>query len=167
MSTAQFDSEFIVIAKSENEGAKFKTKASSSSEVPCVVTGLDEEVGESQIGLYTQTDRYVGKFLHLLDEDWILIITSDHAPVCPTYGLRGLGGTGCNIQIMDQLGFTKMLQDKNGELILDSFGKSGIDWIQIKAVANREMYIYLNLKGRNKHILVDGMEIYGLVDPAE
>ena len=34
--------------------------------------------------VYTQIDRYVGRFMHLLDKGWTLIITSDHAQVCPT-----------------------------------------------------------------------------------
>ena len=105
--------------------------------------------------VYTQIDRYVGKFVHLLDEDWTLIITSDHAQVCPTYGLRGLGDTGCNIQIMEELGFTAMLRDENGDLILNQYGKPDIDWSKTKAVANREMHIYLNLKGRSDHGIVD------------
>lgn len=117
--------------------------------------------------VYTQIDRYVGKFVHLLDKGWTLIITSDHAQVCPTYGLRGLGDTACNISIMEELGFTKMLRDENGELILNKDGKPDIDWTQTVAVANREMYIYLNLKGRNQHILPDGTVIDGLVDPED
>ena len=35
--------------------------------------------------VYDQTDRYLGKFLHLLDEGWTIIITSDHAQVCPAH----------------------------------------------------------------------------------
>lgn len=117
--------------------------------------------------VYTQIDRYVGRFLHLLDKGWTLIVTSDHAQVCPTYGLRGLGDTGCNIQLMEELGFTHMLRDEKGELILDKYGKPTIDWTKTIAVANREMYIYLNLKGRDKHTLPDGTIIDGLVDPAD
>ncbi len=57
MSTAQFDSEFIVIASPNNVRAAFKTQAASSSEVPCVITGLDEEeeVGDSAGGLAALT----------------------------------------------------------------------------------------------------------------
>ena len=100
--------------------------------------------------VYTQIDRYVGRFMHLLDKGWTLIITSDHAQVCPTYGVRGLGDTGCNISLMSELGFTVMTTDEKGN--------PTIDWSKTKAVANREMYIYLNLKGRSDH---------GIVDPAD
>ena len=97
--------------------------------------------------VYTQIDRYVGRFMHLLDKGWTLIITSDHAQVCPTYGIRGLGDTGCNVQIMEELGFTVMTTDEKGN--------PTIDWTKTRAVANREMYIYLNLKGRSDHGIVD------------
>ncbi len=125
-----------------------------------------EDYQKFMVDVYTQIDRYVGKFVHLLDEGWTLIITSDHAQVCPTYGLRGLGDTGCNIQIMEQLGFTVLAKDEQGNLIKDAEGQACIDWTKTRAVANREMHIYLNLKGRNKHTLPDGTVIDGLVDPA-
>ena len=35
--------------------------------------------------VYDQTDRYLGRFVHLLDEGWTIIITSDHAQVCPAH----------------------------------------------------------------------------------
>ena len=126
-----------------------------------------EDYQKFMMDVYTQIDRYIGRFLHLLDKDWTLIVTSDHAQVCPTYGLRGFGDTGCNISIMEELGFTTMLRDQNGELILNKAGKPQIDWTKTIAVANREMMIYLNIKGRNKHTLPDGTVIDGLVDPAD
>ena len=109
-----------------------------------------KEYEKFMLDVYTQIDRYIGRFLHLLDKGWTFIITSDHAQVCPTHGLRGLGDTGCNVSIMSELGFTTMTTDENG--------RPTIDWSKTKAVANREMYIYLNLKGRSDH---------GIVDPAD
>ena len=35
--------------------------------------------------VYSQTDRYLEKFLHCLDEGWTVIILSDHAAVCPEH----------------------------------------------------------------------------------
>lgn len=43
MSTAQFDSEFLVIASPNNNSVVYKSQASSNSEVPCVITGLADE----------------------------------------------------------------------------------------------------------------------------
>jgi len=112
--------------------------------------------------IYKQTDDYLGKFLPFLDKGWTLIVTSDHAQVCPKYGLRGLGDTGMNVQIMEELGYTVLeVNPETGKK------KRRVDWTKTKAVANREMHIYLNIKGRNKHVLSDGTEIDGLIDPAD
>ena len=115
--------------------------------------------------IYKQTDDYLGKFLHFLDEGWSIVVVSDHAQVCPKYGLRGLGDTGLNVQIMKDLGYTVLEKDEEGK------EKKRVDWTKTTAVANREMHIYLNLKGRNKHEVkkADGsVEIIdGLVDPAD
>lgn len=116
--------------------------------------------------IYRQTDRYLGKFVHFLDEGWTLMVVSDHAQVCPKYGLRGLGDTGCNIQIMEELGYT--VREVNPET---GKKKRRMDWTKTRAVANREMHIYLNIKGRNQHVVkdADGNEqiIDGIVDPAD
>ncbi len=91
-----------------------------------------------------------------------MIVTSDHAQVCPKYGLRGLGDTGMNVQIMEDLGYTVLeVNPETGKK------KRRVDWTKTKAVANREMHIYLNIKGRNKHVLSDGTEIDGLIDPED
>ena len=46
-----------------------------------------------------------------------------------------------------------------------------MDWTKTRAVANREMHIYLNLKGRNQHEVKDAdgnvTVIDGIVDPAD
>ena len=42
--------------------------------------------------VYKQADRYIGKFLHFLDEGWTILLVSDHAQVCPTWGIRGCRG---------------------------------------------------------------------------
>ncbi len=116
--------------------------------------------------IYKQVDGYLGKFMHFLDEGWTILVVSDHAQVCPKYGLRGLGDTGCNIQIMEELGYT--VREVNPET---GKKKRRVDWTKTTAVANREMMIYLNLKGRNKHVVkdADGNEVVidGLVDPAD
>ena len=116
--------------------------------------------------IYRQTDRYLGKFVHFLDEGWTLMVVSDHAQVCPKHGLRGLGDTGCNIQIMEDLGYT--VREVNPET---GKKKRRMDWTKTTAVANREMHIYVNLKGRDQHTVkdADGNEIIidGLIDPAD
>lgn len=116
--------------------------------------------------VYTQADCYVGYFMPLLKQDWTIMLVSDHAQVCPTYGIRGLGDTGCNLQIMNELGFTEFQKDENGEVILDEplpgYYMPRIDWTKTRAVANREMHIYLNLVGRTDHGIVDPKDQYQL-----
>lgn len=99
--------------------------------------------------VYTQIDRYIGRFLPLIDQGWTILVVSDHAQVCPTWGIRGLGDTGLNVQMMEELGYTVLQRDEEGKK------KKRVDWTKTRAVANREMHIYLNLKGRTDHGIVD------------
>lgn len=111
--------------------------------------------------LYMQTDRYLGKFLPLLDEGWTIIIFSDHAQVAPAHEIPLLVDmNGTVTPLMEQLGYTVTQRDENGEVI-------GIDWTKTKAVMQREGHCYLNIKGRNKHTMPDGTVIDGIVDPKD
>ena len=112
--------------------------------------------------IYVQTDKYLGQFLHLLDEGWSIIITSDHAQVCPANRPPMIGDTaGVNLRIMQELGYTYVKVDEEGNELRE------VDWERTKAVANLECNIWLNIKGRNKHTLPDGTVIDGIVDPED
>lgn len=121
-----------------------------------------EEYVQWLVGVYEQTDRYLGTYLHFLDEGWSFIITSDHAQVASSYAkYPHLGSvTGYSVKAMEEFGYTVLKKDADGNVTRD------IDWTKTTAIANRSEDIYINLKGRNKHI-VDGVEIDGLVDPAD
>lgn len=106
--------------------------------------------------IYMQVDRYIGKFLPLLEQDWTIFVVSDHAQVCPSHGFRGIGETCTNVRLMEELGYTILKKDEKGE------DTRQIDWSKTTAVANREMYIYLNLKGRTDHGIVDEADRYEL-----
>ena len=107
--------------------------------------------------LYVQTDYYLGKFLHLLDEGWTVIIFSDHAQVASKHDLPLLVDiNGICTPVMEELGYTVLKRDENGNRIGE------IDWTKTRAVMQRDGHIYLNIKGRNKHGDIDG-----LVDPAD
>ncbi|MBO5115445.1 MAG: alkaline phosphatase family protein, partial [Peptococcaceae bacterium] len=111
--------------------------------------------------LYIQTDYYLGKFLHYLDEGWTICIFSDHAQVAPAHDIPLLAyAGGVTIPIMEELGLTIPIRDENGKVV-------AIDWTKTKAVIQREGHLYLNIKGRNKHELPDGTVIDGIVDPAD
>lgn len=125
--------------------------------------------------LYVQTDNYLGKFIHLLDEGWTILIFSDHAQVAPAHDVPMLVDlNGISTPLMEEMGYTVLKRDENGNKLAE------IDWTKTKAVMQREGHIYLNLKGREKHGNIDGIvdpkdqyeleeqimtDLYGLKDP--
>lgn len=109
-----------------------------------------EEYLEFSKKIYQQTDEYIGKFMHFLDEGWTIIIVSDHALVSPKHGARFLGdSTGVNIRIMQELGLCDVKRDENGNELRE------MDWSKTKAVACRGNHIYINLKGKYPHGIVE------------
>ncbi|MBO5428935.1 MAG: alkaline phosphatase family protein, partial [Peptococcaceae bacterium] len=83
--------------------------------------------------VYKQTDDYVGKFLHFVDEGWTVLLVSDHALVCPEYERPQIcEGSGVHAGgIMRDLGFTVMIKDENGN------DTHEIDWSKTKAINSR------------------------------
>lgn len=111
--------------------------------------------------LYVQTDYYLGKFLHLLDEGWTILIFSDHGQVASAHEIPMLiDANGVCTPLMEKLGYTVLNRDENGEV-------TGIDWTKTRAIIQGEGHLYLNIKGRDKHTLPDGTVIDGIVDPAD
>lgn len=104
---------------------------------------------------YVQTDRYIGQFMHLLAKDWTIFVVSDHAQVCPEFNPPMLcDGSGVDVRVMEELGFTAIKEDEaTHEMVLD--------WDKTRAIANG-MNIYINLKGRDKHGIVDPADKYVL-----
>lgn len=118
----------------------------------------DEKVNQGFIEkFYEQTDEYFGEFLHLLDDDWTILIVSDHGlivgeEVPPLIGEYG----GLNIPVMENLGYTVMKKDADGKRTQE------VDWEKTKAVQIRSNYIYINLIGRDKTGIVDPKDKYAL-----
>ncbi len=105
--------------------------------------------------LYKQADYYLGKFLHYLDEGWTILIFSDHGQVAPKHDLHLIcDASGISVGVMKELGFTALKKDENGNELPE------IDWAHTLAVAQRECHIYLNLKGREAHGIVDPKDQY-------
>ena len=119
--------------------------------------GNNEKVYQEAIEwAYKFTDKYVGQFLHYLDEGWNILIVSDHGLlVPPEEDIPLLGdGFGCNVRIMEKLGYTVLKQDEKGNTV--------IDYSKTRAVANRGNHIYINLKGRYPDGIVDPEDKYEL-----
>nr|WP_042331991.1 alkaline phosphatase family protein [Desulfosporosinus orientis] len=109
-----------------------------------------EEYAKFVEEIYIQTDEYIGQFMHLLEEDWTICVISDHAAVCPEHGPHFIGDMlGLNVRVMQELGFTALKKDEDGNELPE------IDWQNTKAIANRANHIYLNIKGRDKHGIID------------
>ncbi|MDR1604637.1 MAG: alkaline phosphatase family protein [Gracilibacteraceae bacterium] len=107
--------------------------------------------------VYRQTDEYLGSFLHYLDEGWTVFIVSDHALVCPEFERPMIGDPiGINVGLLRELGFTEVLKDENQR------DKNEIDWTKTRAVASRANQIYLNLKGKYAHGIVNPEDQYEL-----
>lgn len=99
---------------------------------------------------YQDTDKYIGEFLHLLDKGWTILITSDHGLLVSEEHAPLLGDAfGTNVRILEELGFTVLKKDENGNDLKQ------IDWEKTTAVAPRGNSIYINVKGRDKHGIVD------------
>lgn len=107
--------------------------------------------------VYQQTDEYLGSFLKYLDQGWTIFIVSDHGllvgenvpPILGEYG-------GLNLGVMEELGYTVLKKDENGNSIDE------VDWEKTKAVQIRSNYIYINLKRRDAHGIVDPKDKYDL-----
>ncbi len=104
---------------------------------------VQKDFEELILAIYEQTDRYLGSFLHLLDEGWTIFIVSDHGLVAHGNKVPLIGDmNGLNAGLMKELGFTALKKDENGNDLRE------IDWANTKAVANRGCHIYVNVKGR-------------------
>ena len=107
--------------------------------------------------VYVQTDYYLGRFVHLLDEGWTILIFSDHAQVAPAHDIPMLiDMNGICTPIMEELGYTVLKRDESGNRIGE------IDWTKTRAIIEREGHIYLNLKGKYPQGIVDPADQYEL-----
>lgn len=109
------------------------------------------------IRIYQQVDEYMGSMMHYLDEGWTIIITSDHAQVAPSHIPPAIGDmSGVNIGLMRELGYTVMEKDENGN------DTKKIDWSKTRAIASQGNDIFINLKGREVHGIVEPEDKYEL-----
>ena len=121
--------------------------------------GNDEKFYQSMFErIYIQTDNYLGNFLPYLDEDWSIIITSDHGLITEENKTPGLGEVRINGTFMVEKGYTVLKKDENGNPIGE------VDWSKTKAVANRACHIQINEKGRFPTGIVDPKDKEALVE---
>jgi predicted AlkP superfamily phosphohydrolase/phosphomutase len=110
--------------------------------------------------IYEINDKHVGDLMKRIDDETVLVVTSDHAAITRKDGYATkhplIGDMwGLNVGIMSELGYTKLKE-------VD--GKLEVDWENTKAIAQRAMYIYINLKGRDPQGIVEPEEYDELVE---
>ena len=114
-----------------------------------------EHINKWMERVYALCDKYIGSFLHYLDEGWTIIVTSDHGLTCPANEPPAIGDMcGINIGLMEELGYTVMKEGKGG--------KKEIDWTKTRAIAEQGGNIWINLKGRSEVGIVDPEDKYEL-----
>jgi len=120
--------------------------------------GVTAEQAQSYIEkTYVDTDNYIGALMSLLEENWSIIVTSDHGLLVHNEEYPAFGDPfGVNAKIMYELGYTALKKDSKGRL------KHEIDWAHTTAVASRGNHIYINLQGRNPEGIVSPEEKYKL-----
>ena len=117
----------------------------------------EDEVVKFAEATYKVTDDYIGRFLHLIDEGWTIIIFSDHALTCAEEEPSGLCEMNCvNTGPFVDWGYTVLKKDENGNDLPE------VDWSKTKAIQVRSNSIYINLKGRDPHGIVDPADKYEL-----
>ena len=152
-----FDVIYSHIHNVDQMGHKFWHHAKPRANTPEAIERA-EGYQDAILEVYRQTDRYLGQFLHLLDKDWSVFIMSDHGLMVMEEEHPPLIGDafGCNVRVLEELGFTALKHDENGNALKE------IDWENTKAVATRGGHIYINLKGRNPHGIVDPADKYAV-----
>lgn len=108
---------------------------------------------------YCDTDDYVGRFLHLLEEGWTIFLFSDHGFMTSREEEPPVLGDpfGVNVPILQELGYTVLKDQK-----VTNSADVEIDWSKTTAVAPRGNYIYINLKGKYATGIVDPADQYEL-----
>lgn len=106
---------------------------------------------------YKLTDEYLGQFLPYIDKGWTVLIFSDHALVCPQERPHHIGDNyGVNAGVMKKLGYTVLQKDAQGKELPE------IDWKKTTALQVCSNSIFINLKGRDRHGIIDPKDKYEL-----
>ncbi|MBO5141306.1 MAG: alkaline phosphatase family protein [Peptococcaceae bacterium] len=117
----------------------------------------ESEVVKFAEATYKVTDDYIGSFMHLIDEGWTIMIFSDHALICAEEEPVVLcENNGVNLDPFREWGYTVMKVDENGNELPE------IDWTKTKAIQTRSNSIYINVKGRDPHGIVEPEDKYEL-----
>jgi len=107
---------------------------------------------------YEISDRFVGEILNHIDDDTLLIIASDHGGMSREPGCEPpmLGDPHAVAgKVMEDLGYMVVDREKSPPEII---------WEKTRAISQRSGYIYINLKGREPHGIVEPEDYDDLVE---
>lgn len=121
-----------------------------------------EEYSRIEEGMYISLDEMIGRIIDAVDEKTIVFIVSDHGAV-PTERLYGYDREGRITRgvftvspVLVEAGLlTYKTDEKAGESIELYGSPKVINWSRTKAVPQRSVYIYVNLKGREPRGIVE------------
>jgi len=116
----------------------------------------DKEIENAERKFYQSLDKMIGRILESIDEEkTFIIITSDHGAVPTSANFRE---TGFDVnKILEEKGllFTE---------IDETTGEKKIIWEKTKAVAKLSCYVYINLKSKYPHGIVEDNEYEKIQD---
>ena len=116
-----------------------------------------EDYDEFFIGISKQNDYYIGRFLHLLDEGWSIILVSDHGLLVSEENMSKYNPQiFLDLWFMREWGYTEVIYTEDGKPTAE------IDWSKTRAIASRMNSIWINLKGRNEFGIVEPEDKYAL-----
>jgi len=119
----------------------------------------DEIYKEMMLKISLQNDYYIGRFLHLLDEGWTIFLVSDHGLVVSEMGQSPYyGGIWSDASFMREWGYTEVEYDANGN------PTEKVDLSKSRAISSRSNSIYINVKGRWEHGIVEPEDKEALED---
>ena len=109
------------------------------------------------IKISQQNDYYIGRFLHLLDEGWSIVLVSDHGLLTSVENVSPYNPQiYLDLTFMRDWGYTDVIYNEDGTPTTE------IDWSKTKAIASRMNSIWINLKGRNEFGIVEPEDKYDL-----
>ena len=126
---------------------------------PDICNDTDEltKYREVESKFYISLDKMIGRITEAVNEETLIVITSDHGAV-PTENKFDEDFRGFDVgKILKDIGLTVYKKDEKTDSMV-------IDWQKTKAVCQRSVYIYINLKGRDPHGIVDKRDYEKLQD---
>lgn len=99
---------------------------------------------------YSAADRMIGEIIKHADEETLVVVLSDHGHIPYVYGAAMIGNA------LIKAGLLSYRWSSDGRLV--------VDWSKTKAYPINSVHIYVNLKGRDPHGIVEEGEYEDVCD---